>query len=657
MDDAETELPRSLINPDGEPFGSALQPIEAILAALANADRESYRDANAADISLHAASRLLVVAGPGSGKSFLFLSRIRYWLPLDDDSLVYVSSFVRKLVKDLQADVDKKLPEEHRERVTVTTLHGLACSLLERSHGTFDQSLRPHINIVTGVWQSMVWSDVREFHDDLTSAHSTRGLEKQFHTEEYQDDATWSELRTTYFTLGRFYNAVGFADMIVLAREAVDENPELNNHVYWIIDEYQDFNASEDHLVRSVTTSAQGVLLAGDDEQALYQQLKSSLPEIIISYYDDPEFVNAMLPYCSRCSYFVCLIASAFIASRRPDRSIQKIYLPLVVDEQAPKVRVVATSAPKSAVSYIQHFIGEHQSELDAHVAKMEARRETDPFLLILTPQREARFYNTNNADRALRDWLSQWQAIGTGHSEDYKRTATYLAVARNTLDNFALRKVLHYEGAEIAEVHPLLVSALAQNCSLAETADPLTTAAIEKCASVSEIVEDPELTAQEVVARLEQVLLVTDPARLREELEATPLSGGIFGPDEDADEAIETAGATAAVEMLTMVGSKGLSAKHVIVIGCDNVNLAKTTRLTFFVALTRARESLHLITSAKAGGGTAPHSFISELPEEYCEYVVYKKTGEITEHLGGSTAWNARIDQWATMALRGRRR
>jgi hypothetical protein len=655
MSDGNTPLPRSLINTDGEPFGDELQSVQDALEALENAERKTYRNTNATEISVHASRRLLIVAGPGSGKSFLFLSRIQFWLPLDGESLVYVSSFVRKLVKDLQADVEQKLAEDDRGRVTVTTLHGLSRSLLERNRGTFAQSLKPHINVAAGVWQPMVWSDVREFHEELTGSHSLRALEKQFHTEEYLEDAMWSALRATYFTLCRFYNAVGFADMIVLAREAVDENPDLNQHVYWIIDEYQDFNASEDHLIRSVTDSAKGVLLAGDDEQALYQQLKSSLPEIIISYYDSPEFTNAMLPYCSRCSYFVCLAASAFISHGRIEGSIKKIYLPLVVNEQATKVQVVATSAPVSAVSYIQTFIADHQAELDEHTAKMEAGEETDPFLLILTPQRHARFYNTNDADKALKEWLGQWQAIDTGHSDDYKRVATYLAADRDPLDNFALRKILHYEGASSAEVHPLLVSALDGDQPLSSIDSPLILSAVGKCTTVNQIVGDTALSPQEVVSRLCEILPITNQDRLCAELEADPLSAGIFGPDEDADEAIETAGASAAVEMLTMVGSKGLSAKHVIIIGCDDVNLANTSRLTFFVALTRARESLHLITSAKAGGGSVAHSFVKELPEGCCEYVVYKKTGAVTESLSGSAAWNARLEQWVTIARRRR--
>jgi hypothetical protein len=656
VDDDSELLARSLINPTGESFASEIEALSSILGAFDNTQRLTYRNRNATDISIHTADRLLIVAGPGSGKSHLFLSRIQHWLPSDSEALVYVSSFVRKLVKDLQADVEKELSEDDQARVTVTTLHGLSLSLLERSRGTKDRPLQRHINVIAGPWPSMVWDDVREFHTGLDGAHSLHALEKQFHTEEYDPDPTWRQLVETYFALCRFYNAVGFSDMVVLARTAVDESPELNNHLYWIIDEFQDFNVSEDHLIRSLTSVARGVLLAGDDEQALYQQLKSSLPEIIISYYDDPRFANAMLPYCSRCSYYVCLAASAFISNGRPVGTIEKIYLPLEVDESAAKVKVVATAAPSSAVDYIQKFVRDHQSELDDHVARMEAGKETDPFLLILTPQRDARFYNTSSADQNLKTWLSQWKPIDTGHSEDYRLISTYCSAGWDPSGNLALRKVLHYEAVPTSEVHPLLEAALREACSLSDIDSPLVRTAIEKCVAIAAIVDNAELANGEKVDEIGRLISIAHPDELVREMDLDPLSGGVIAVDEEAEEAIQTAGAAAAVEMMTIVGSKGLSAKHVIVIGCDDVNLARTSRLTFFVGLTRARDSLHLVMSAKAGGSTSAHGFLGELPGDCCEFIVYKKTGSQTEAFTNFTQWASRIASWGQMARRFRR-
>ena len=484
---------------------------------------------------------------------------------------------------------------------------------------------------------------------------SFKRFEEQLHTETLDAAGPWPALLDTYFELSRFYNAVGFGEMIYLAAQAVEQHPELVSHDYWIIDEYQDFNASEDHLIRLVTENAKGVLLAGDDEQALYQELKASLPDIIISYYQSTDFANAMLPYCSRCSYWICLAASAFIATGRPFDAIGKIYLPLVVDEGAPKVRLVATSVPSSAVAYVKAFIDGHADALAAHIAKMEAGEETDPFLLILTPQRGAKFLDFKGADDDLRNWLDQWSAITGGRSRDYRRVSTYYSAHSEASNNFAFRKVLSFEGVSQAAVHPLVETALEQGCRLSEVDSPLVASALEKCDAFAVVVEDDDLTVAEKVGRFAALTTLRDEARLTIELSEHPIQFGPFAIEEEAEEAIETAGAPAAVEMLTIVGSKGLSAKHVIVLGCDDVNLNYTSRLAFFVALTRARESLHLVVCLKASGGTDAHGYLKGLPEECCDYVAYKKTGSVTDHFDGPEEWIAQIGLWHRAASRRR--
>ncbi len=94
--------PRHLLNEEGRTFSDEIEVATQALAGLPNGDRVLYRDANAADIAQTQAARCLVVSGPGSGKSFLFLGRIRHWLSQDKTPEIHVSSFVRKLVNDLQ---------------------------------------------------------------------------------------------------------------------------------------------------------------------------------------------------------------------------------------------------------------------------------------------------------------------------------------------------------------------------------------------------------------------------------------------------------------------------------------------------------------------------------------------------------------------------
>ena len=98
-------------------------------------------------------------------------------------------------------------------------------------------------------------------------------LEKQLHDDEFDQSAEWQDLKNDYFTLCKFYNAAGFADLILRAREALAENPTLNEHDFFIFDEYQDFNASEENLLEQIVDGAEATLIVGDDDQVLYETL------------------------------------------------------------------------------------------------------------------------------------------------------------------------------------------------------------------------------------------------------------------------------------------------------------------------------------------------------------------------------------------------
>lgn len=632
--------PRELINSDGSSFAKELPALLPTFDALSNQERADYRARNTAAIVQHGATHLLIVSGPGSGKSFLFLDRIRHWLETQDDPQIYVSSFVRKLVNDLRNEIDAKIPEAGKQ-VEATTLHTFARSVIERSNGTEALRLLPHVHVIAGPWPDVVWRDVLAFHPDLAAGHTRSDRDAQYYDDELSKEEDWVGLVASYNTLRRFYNAVGFADMIVTAREAVEENPDLVEHSFWIIDEFQDFNRAEECLVRVATGNATQLLVAGDDEQALYQALKASHPEIIVSYYDDPTWVNAMLPYCSRCSQHICLAASAFIDQHRGDDTIAKAFLPVEVDPDAAKVKIVAAAAPGSAVNYVREFLEDRQEQLEEHTEQLRAGDETDPFLLILTPQKAVTFYG--KAKEELFELVEEWTDLRFEHSDDYWRVANYCAAARSPEDNFAARKVLHHESVSTADVHELLVAALEQEISLSAVASDAVTQALDHCQEVHAVIDSEDLDVGEKADRCAELLSINDSERLASELEADAISSAT---DEGSD-AIQWGGGASTVELMSIVGAKGLSAKHVIVLGCDDVNLGHTDQLAFYVALTRARVSLHLLVAAKAGGAKAPHDFLFDLPEECCEITVHKKS-DADESLADMAALQKRLEVWS---------
>ena len=92
----------------------------------------------------------------------------------------------------------------------------------------------------------------------------------------------------------------------------------------------------------------------------------------------------------------------------------------------------------------------------------------------------------------------------------------------------------------------------------------------------------------------------MSDAGQLSRELETRTISGEGVGrleheEEEEAELLESNMQQMSAVELLTVVSSKGLSADHVLIIGFDNVNMKWITKNAFFVALTRARTTLQV--------------------------------------------------------------
>jgi superfamily I DNA/RNA helicase len=133
-------------------------------------------------------------------------------------------------------------------------------------------------------------------------------------------------------------------------------------------------------------------------------------------------------------------------------------------------------------------------------------------------------------------------------------------------------------------------------------------------------------------VKSLCKCICIAYPAVLRAELEKNEINTDriariIHQEEEEAElEEIEVK-QMSAVELMPIVRAKGLSADHVFVIGFDNVNMRWITRNAFYVAMTRARNTLHLITALKSGGASGPSDYLDHLPNVNLEFSKYTKS------------------------------
>lgn len=651
---------RFLINDNGSPFESSeIQLMRAALDALGDDKREEYRNQNAVAIAQHSAVKILIVSGPGAGKSHLFLNRIDHWYQKDQGAGVLVTSFVRKLVVDLQNDIesDEILTAKQKGKITVSTLHKLARSIVEKNHGATDWPFRPHFRIIGQSWKEIVWGDVLAFHLDFDrNIYTWKKFEEQLHDNGFEESHEWIGIKETYFKLCRFYNAAGFADLILRATQAVAENFNLNEHKYFIVDEYQDFNLAEEALIKQLACNPKGLLIVGDDEQVLYEKLKSGKPTLIRNLYKNLDYANGMLPFCSRSGYHIVKTADHFNQQCREAECIEKIYLPLKTNTNEPKIQVIACATPSTAVDYIEKFVADHKAKIDERKRQLEAGEARDAYLLILTPAKKVNFYR--QWKEKIKRIADEYQAETRSFSEDYYQLLSYYSLVNNPHNNFTFRKVLHYEGVSEDKVHELIARAMQGGKNLYDLDIQEIKSALSKGNKVKTIL-DGKSTAAEKLEQIFNLIPVADKEKLQKDVERKGIGQEEvdrleYEEEEEAElEEIEVK-RMGAVELITIVGSKGLSADHVIIIGFDDVNMRWVTKNAFYVAMTRARKSLHILSALKSGGAKQAHSFLDQLPDNHAEFYKYKKSSRSKEQLQGKQEFRAYLNSLNSVSVCG---
>jgi UvrD-like helicase C-terminal domain len=269
---------------------------------------------------------------------------------------------------------------------------------------------------------------------------------------------------------------------------------------------------------------------------------------------------------------------------------------------------------PTTAVDYIRKFIEDRKDEIEKRREDLADGRAKDAYLLILSPSRDVNFYKLKDARDELLALVEPYRDERRSFSDDYYKVLNYYSLANYQSNNFTFRKVLHYEGIGEETLLSLLRTCLSENQPFCAVDDDNIKSALAKAKSVKNILES-EIPVGKRIEALAKHIQIDDPALLQQDLEKHSIDKEQIDTvehkeEEEAElEEIEIK-QMSAVELMTIIGSKGLSADHVIIIGFDDVNMGWVTENAFYVAITRARKSLHMVTALKAGGRQAHTHF-----------------------------------------------
>ena len=281
-------------------------------------------------------SMLVLVAGPGSGKTQVLTCRIARLLDSSRGKKfrVLALTFTNKAAAEMKERVASFVPGLE-ERATIGTFHSF-CAQVLRQHGAHI-GIRPDFTIYSRE------NDRLAVLEDALAKESPEGgsanidcsgylkfvdrakarliepddIEDRFRN--LPDPKRAAEVYRTYEEKLRALNALDFNSLILEAHRLVGTFPVIAEHYrvsypYWLIDEFQDTTSAQYRLVRAMAGEEfRNVFAVADDDQIIYRWNGASFRQIQRLRRDfSPELIQ--LPTNYRCPGIIVEAANRLVA-------------------------------------------------------------------------------------------------------------------------------------------------------------------------------------------------------------------------------------------------------------------------------------------------------------------------------------------------------
>ena len=285
---------------------------------------------------------LLVLAGPGSGKTRVLTSRIARILEQSagEHFRILALTFTNKAAAEMRGRVEELAPGELR-RVRLTTFHSYAAELLQQ-HGNH-LSFRPDFEILSNnadrealledvlgqLRKDLAYSLPRHFKAGRLLPAITRLLDRCIPPNKAETILQRSEVKNAV-PLARVYaayrealrrtNSLDFPSLIAESLELLKKFPFIVEHIrkvfkHILVDEFQDTNHSQYKILSLITEPNPSTLfVVADDDQIIYQW-NGANPKRIQALRDDFDVSELQLPENYRCPPPVIALANSLIAN------------------------------------------------------------------------------------------------------------------------------------------------------------------------------------------------------------------------------------------------------------------------------------------------------------------------------------------------------
>jgi len=632
-------------------------PLDPLLQGLTPAQCEAVQ---------HVAGPLLILAGPGSGKTRVVTHRIAYLLGQGiPGSQILALTFTNKAAEEMRSRVERLAPNRS---VWAGTYHRFCARLLRRyaplvglqeNYTIYDAA--DSARTLRRVLQRLD-IDLAHFSPDAIGSAISWAKNNLITSRQYEPSPGYplgAIVRHAYVAyqaqLARS-NAADFDDLLLHVSTILRQHPEVRQGLderyrFVLVDEYQDTNLVQYAIARALSIDHPNLAVTGDADQSIYGWRGANLKNILEFERDFPDVRVVRLERNYRSTKRILRVAARLIA-HNVKRKEKDLY---TENDEGPPVRLITYANQREEA---QGIAAQMADEIHA------GRRRPRDFAL---------FYRVNALSRAfelaLREYGVPYQMVNGlefFQRKEIKDVRGYLQLLNNPRDDVALLRVINVPArgigkttlqrlANYAARHGLTLLESARQCRRIESLKNRAASLVGKFvdlfdrlapiagAPVEEILgyvlaesgykkpfEESDLEEdQQRLANIEELLTVarefderySGQSPLEDFLEETSLVNDTDDWELENDR----------VTLMTLHASKGLEFPVVYLVAVEqgllphersrsHADQLEEERRLMFVGITRAQQELQISTAAYRDFRgerkmTVPSQFLLELP------------------------------------------
>ena len=264
----------------------------------------------------HLSGPMMVLAGPGSGKTSVIVERTAYMINEGkiSASSILVVTFSRAAAVEMKERF-LKFVNRDRSEVTFGTFHGIFYGILKAAY---------NLNASNILSEEEKYSILREMTEKYGQEMEQEGdfleeIAKEISVvkgncislEHYYasccSDEIFREIYNGYKDALRTRRKLDFDDMILCCYELFSQRPDIlkawqKKFVYILVDEFQDINSLQYKILQMLAAPANNLFIVGDDDQSIYH-FRGARPEIMLNFTRDyPGAETVLLDVNYRCS-------------------------------------------------------------------------------------------------------------------------------------------------------------------------------------------------------------------------------------------------------------------------------------------------------------------------------------------------------------------